>query len=253
MWWMSHAGWMDQGNIQWILDKIRYIISFHQNQGLFQYEAHNFRYRQVSYIRRTLVGNKIVDHSGFNGLGKDNWKMRRETFKFGDLVCLILEILRYMHSNHIETMVTRPSYLCNGDSYIDKMASLFSNGPWFLSLFSISGLTKLLHLHCRTSLSTTNEQIMSLVISYVKYFMQCQQLSQRMTDHWKMFCWQNYNFVIMCIIIQDHWGNIQQSYFCVYANNDPNSMNMWLVREVINCLYIYFNRDKNEVHLSPVK
>ena len=75
-------------------------------------------YRQVSNIRGTLVGNKIVDHSdvvgasiacrrcsnyifildltlGFIGLGKDNCKTSRETFKFGDLVRLILEILRY--------------------------------------------------------------------------------------------------------------------------------------------------------------
>ena len=61
-------------------------------------------YRQVSNIRRTLVGNKIVNHSdvifildltpGFIGLGKDNCKTRLETFKFGDLVCLVLEILR---------------------------------------------------------------------------------------------------------------------------------------------------------------
>ena len=34
---------------------------------------------------------------GFNGLGKDNYKMRREAFKFWDLVCLILETLRYIH------------------------------------------------------------------------------------------------------------------------------------------------------------
>ena len=33
--------------------------------------------------------------SGFIGLGKDNYKMRREIFKFWDLVCLILETLRY--------------------------------------------------------------------------------------------------------------------------------------------------------------
>ena len=32
---------------------------------------------------------------GFNGLGKDICKTRRESFKFWDLVCLILEILRY--------------------------------------------------------------------------------------------------------------------------------------------------------------
>ena len=67
-------------------------------------------YRQVSNIRRTLVGNKIVDHSdvvgaspvvldlapGFIGLGKDNCKKRRETFKFGVWVRLILEILQYI-------------------------------------------------------------------------------------------------------------------------------------------------------------
>ena len=59
-------------------------------------------HRQVSNISGTVVGNKIVDHSdvvgaaptpGFIGLGKDNCKTRRETFKFGDLVRLILEIL----------------------------------------------------------------------------------------------------------------------------------------------------------------
>ena len=75
-------------------------------------------YRQVSNIRRNLVGNKIVDHSdgvgaspvgaapttssfstptpGFIGLCKDICKARRETFKFGDLVRLILKILRYV-------------------------------------------------------------------------------------------------------------------------------------------------------------
>ena len=74
---------------------------------------------QVSNIRRTLVGNKIVDHSlrcswsiacrrcsnyifilnlalGFIGLGKDNCKTRWGTIKFGDLVPLILEILRHL-------------------------------------------------------------------------------------------------------------------------------------------------------------
>ena len=61
-------------------------------------------YRQTTNMSRTLVGNEIVDHSdvagaspvgaaptkyifildlthGFNGLGKDNCKTRRETFK----------------------------------------------------------------------------------------------------------------------------------------------------------------------------
>ena len=35
--------------------------------------------------------------SGFNGLGKDNYQMRREAFKFWDLVRLILETLRYLY------------------------------------------------------------------------------------------------------------------------------------------------------------
>ena len=71
-------------------------------------------YRQTSIIRRTLVGNKLVDNSdvveaspagaaptysfildltpGFNGLCRDNCKTRWESFKFCELVHLILEI-----------------------------------------------------------------------------------------------------------------------------------------------------------------
>ena len=38
----------------------------------------------------------IIDLTpGFNGLGKDNWKTRREIFKLCDLVRLILDILRH--------------------------------------------------------------------------------------------------------------------------------------------------------------
>ena len=80
-------------------------------------------YRQVSNIRRTVVGSRwkncrslrcswsiacrrcsnyifILDLTpGFMGLGKDNCKTRREAFKFVDLVRLILEILRYVISD----------------------------------------------------------------------------------------------------------------------------------------------------------
>ena len=69
-------------------------------------------------ISRTLVGNKIVDHleacphcsnyifildlaPGFIGFGKDNCKTRQETFKFGDLVHLILEIYGTQNVFHI--------------------------------------------------------------------------------------------------------------------------------------------------------
>ena len=96
-------------------------------RGLAAY-MHWSTYRQVSNIRRTLVVNKNVDHSdvvgaspvgaaptyifildltsGFIGLGKDSCKMRRETFKFGDLVRLILEILRYFY--HLPKATTSP-------------------------------------------------------------------------------------------------------------------------------------------------
>ena len=57
-----------------------------------------FTYRQVSNIIRTLVDSI----PGFIGLGKDNCKTRRETFKFGDLVRLILEILRYIFTYWIK-------------------------------------------------------------------------------------------------------------------------------------------------------
>ena len=49
-------------------------------------------YRQLSNIRRTSVGHKIVDHSDVVGAAPVG-RMRRKTSKFGDLVRLILEIL----------------------------------------------------------------------------------------------------------------------------------------------------------------
>ena len=73
--------------------------------------------------------NKIVDHSdvvgappvgaapttssfstspGFIGLGKDNCKTRRKSFKFGDLLHLILEILQYIWSVYWELIAGYP-------------------------------------------------------------------------------------------------------------------------------------------------
>ena len=71
----------------------------------FKWGIANYTYLQTSNIGLTLVCHKIVVHSdvvgvplfildlthGFNGLGKDNCKTRRETFKFWDLRRLILE------------------------------------------------------------------------------------------------------------------------------------------------------------------
>ena len=85
----------------------------------------HLNYCKVSNIRCTLVGNYYVNcwslrcswsiacqrcsnyifilnlTSGFNGLGKDNYQMRREAFKFWDLVRLILETLRYTSQNWV--------------------------------------------------------------------------------------------------------------------------------------------------------
>ena len=61
----------------------------------------NKTYRKVSNISRTLVGNEIVNHSdvvgaaGFNGLGKDNCKARREILMFDHWMRLILDNWRY--------------------------------------------------------------------------------------------------------------------------------------------------------------
>ena len=81
------------------------------NALISKYDIHclEWQYRQTSNISLTLVGNKSVEHrlSGlpqqhlhsrlttfFNAMGKGNCKTRRETFKFGDLVRLVLEIWR---------------------------------------------------------------------------------------------------------------------------------------------------------------
>ena len=77
-----------------------------------QYNMMPCNYRQIYNISHMLICNKIVDHSGvigtarsnyifvltpdFNRLHRDNCKTRQETFKFCDLVQLILEILWYM-------------------------------------------------------------------------------------------------------------------------------------------------------------
>ena len=82
-----------------------------------------YKYRQVSNIRHTLIGNKICRSlssswsiacqrcsnyifilnltPGFIGLGKDNCNTRGEPFKFGDFVRLKLEILWYVIHNSL--------------------------------------------------------------------------------------------------------------------------------------------------------
>ena len=53
-------------------------------------------WRQAGNCQRCSSYIFILLNISFNVLGKDNCKMRRETFKFGNLVQLILEVLPYM-------------------------------------------------------------------------------------------------------------------------------------------------------------
>ena len=97
------------------------VISICHRKLLLWYEFDNQHqvlqmYHKTSNISCILVGIKIVNHSDVVGassvgaapttssfstqhLHKDNCKMRRETFKFCDLVCLILEIWQLMKLN----------------------------------------------------------------------------------------------------------------------------------------------------------
>ena len=81
-----------------------------------------YKYSKTSNISHTLVDIKIVDHSdvvgaspvwrcsnyifvinlapGFNRLGEDNHKTRWATFKFWDLVWLIVEVLWWVLTSH---------------------------------------------------------------------------------------------------------------------------------------------------------
>ena len=79
-------------------------------------------YRQISNISRFLGCNKIVDHSHvvgassadgspttssfstYNGLDKDNCITSRETFKFCDWVCHILDVWRFAINSSVEPL-----------------------------------------------------------------------------------------------------------------------------------------------------
>ena len=101
----------------WNRLEISYFHSYHYQLTYTHSPNVKREYPQTSNIKRTFVGNEIVDHSdvvgassvgssnytrifildlkpGFNWLGKDNYKTRRETFEF--LVRLILEVWRYV-------------------------------------------------------------------------------------------------------------------------------------------------------------
>ena len=95
-------------------------------------------YHQTFNISDTLVGNKMADHSGvvgalpvgaaptmfsyltlhltpgFNGLGRDNCKMRWETFKCWDLVWLILDVWQYIFHWNMKPWLLQKSIITEG-------------------------------------------------------------------------------------------------------------------------------------------
>ena len=92
-------------------------------------------YHQTYDISRSLVGNNKFYHSDVhlprsigsrrcsnyifildltlssNRLGKDSYKMGRETFKFWDLVCLMPEVLRYLLMISHELTLTKYHFI----------------------------------------------------------------------------------------------------------------------------------------------
>ena len=69
------------------------------------YPTLNKFYLILSYLSWSIAWRRCSNYifilgltSGFKGLGKDSCNARQETFKFWDIVRLILEILRYLSS-----------------------------------------------------------------------------------------------------------------------------------------------------------
>ena len=112
-------------------------------------------YYQTSNISCTSVGNKIVDHSdvvgaspvggrcsnyifildltpGFKGLDKDNYKIRRETFRFWDLVWILLEFWQYIVWSiigYLKSLIARHNLkntaMCNFSASMVPIDSVF--------------------------------------------------------------------------------------------------------------------------------
>ena len=79
--------------------------------------THKYYYRQVSSACRRCSNYIFILNltSGFNGLGIDNYKMRREAFMLWDLVRIILDNLRYFLINcngYPRSYLVLPAWKC---------------------------------------------------------------------------------------------------------------------------------------------
>ena len=89
--------------------------------------------RQTSNISRTVISNKIVDHSDVVGalpVGRDNCKMRRKSFKFWDLVHIRDSTVKNHHQSH-QPLANRQ---CSPPNAFPKYLLIYSstdvNIPW---------------------------------------------------------------------------------------------------------------------------
>ena len=96
---------------------------------------------------------------GFNGWGKDDCKRRRKSFKFGDLVRLILEISRYVTQLWVLTLspVTwcflRVSSAILPPTYIDEQM-IFSSQQ-MLANINMAGWSMTVYIHGRDYMAVT--------------------------------------------------------------------------------------------------
>ena len=84
----------------------------------------------------------ILAKHRFNGLGKDNCKTRRETFKFWNLVSFLLEIWQYVLLFHEECCQLSAMSQLWGTAkiYINKLLTCFNNPE------SINGISEISYL-----------------------------------------------------------------------------------------------------------
>ena len=98
--------WVHIGKITRLVLRLEYTcILKHKLPSNFSYKSHISRKSTCLSLRCSWsiacqhCSNYIsIPHLtyGFNGLGKDNCKTTRETFKFWDLLCLMLEVSLYV-------------------------------------------------------------------------------------------------------------------------------------------------------------
>ena len=99
-WVLDVFHWNDRSLVHaW--NQIWLVVTAHYSRkmdlSIYTHDSETLVKKNIVACRRCSNYIFILDLTpGFNGWGKDDCKTRRKSFKFGDLVRLILEILRYV-------------------------------------------------------------------------------------------------------------------------------------------------------------